>query len=143
MTDRTGTVTGEAPALRLDELGRKGYRILQDPAAFCFGMDAVLLADFVRAKKTDRVIDLGTGNGILPLLLDARDRGGSFEALETGKQVFAFRRTAGEERTVTVVNLSGKAAKSGCRGAVLANNCGKNYFDGELAPWQAVVLEER
>ncbi len=92
MTDRTGTVTGEAPALRLDELGRKGYRILQDPAAFCFGMDAVLLADFVRAKKTDRVIDLGTGNGILPLLLDARDRGGSFEALELQPEAAALAR---------------------------------------------------
>ena len=70
-------------------------------------------------------------------------RCGSFEALEIGKQVFAFRRSAGEEHTVTVVNLSGKPAKSGCRGAVLADNCGKNYFDGALAPWQAVILKEQ
>ena len=63
--------------LRSDELGRKGYRILQDPDAFCFGVDAVLLADFAEASRTDRVLDLGTGNGIIPLLLDAREKGGS------------------------------------------------------------------
>lgn len=68
--------------LRLDELGRKGYRILQDPDAFCFGVDAVLLADFAKAGPEDRVLDLGTGNGIIPLLLDARDRGGSIVGLE-------------------------------------------------------------
>ena len=68
--------------LRLDELGRKGYRILQDPGAFCFGVDAVLLADFAEASRSDRVLDLGTGNGILPLLLDARDKGGETVGLE-------------------------------------------------------------
>ena len=51
--------------LRLDELGRKGYRILQDPDAFCFGVDAVLLADFADISAGGRVLDLGTGNGIL------------------------------------------------------------------------------
>ena len=68
--------------LRSDELGRKGYRILQDPDAFCFGVDAVLLADFAEASRTDRVLDLGTGNGIIPLLLDAREKGGSIVGLE-------------------------------------------------------------
>ena len=68
--------------LRLDELGRKGYRILQDPDAFCFGVDAVLLADFAKAGPEERVLDLGTGNGIIPLLLDARDRGGKIVGLE-------------------------------------------------------------
>ena len=68
--------------LRLDELGRKGYRILQDPDAFCFGIDAVLLADFAAVRKTDRVLDLGTGNGILPLLLNARDKGREIVGLE-------------------------------------------------------------
>ncbi len=68
--------------LRLDELGRKGYRILQDPDAFCFGVDAVLLADFAEATRTERVLDMGTGNGILPLLLDAREKGGKIVGLE-------------------------------------------------------------
>lgn len=46
-----------------------GYKILQDDKAFCFGIDALLLAAFTRMKKGDRVFDLGCGNGILELLL--------------------------------------------------------------------------
>ena len=68
--------------LRSDELGRKGYRILQDPDAFCFGVDAVLLADFAKANRTERVLELGTGNGVIPLLLDARDKGREIVGLE-------------------------------------------------------------
>ena len=46
---------------RLDELHRNGYFIIQDPKRFCFGMDAVLLSGFAKAKKGERVLDLGTG----------------------------------------------------------------------------------
>ena len=60
------------PGERIDDLQRNGLRILQDPARFCFGMDAVLLASYVQMKKARRALDLGTGNGILPLLLSAR-----------------------------------------------------------------------
>lgn len=60
------------PGERVDDLQRNGLRILQDPARFCFGMDAVLLASYVQMKKARRALDLGTGNGILPLLLSAR-----------------------------------------------------------------------
>jgi len=56
---------------RIDELECEGLRIIQDPSTFCFGMDAVLLAHFARAKSCHRVLDLGTGQGILPLLLFA------------------------------------------------------------------------
>ncbi len=77
---------------RTDELGRKGYRIIQDTEAFCFGADAVLLADFAQAGKNDRVLDMGTGNGILPLLLEARDKGASYEALEIQPAMAALAR---------------------------------------------------
>lgn len=53
---------------RLDILPN-GYKIFQDPAAFCFGADARLLCAFSKIKKGQSVIDLGTGNGIIPLLL--------------------------------------------------------------------------
>ena len=76
----------EEPALgeneRLDELGRKGYRILQNTKTFCFGIDAVLLADFARIAPKESVADLGCGNGILPLLLAARDKGAFFTGVE-------------------------------------------------------------
>ena len=45
---------------RIDELGRNGYRILQDPDRFCFGMDAVLLSDFAKVKRGAKVIDFCT-----------------------------------------------------------------------------------
>lgn len=67
---------------RLDDLGRKGYRIIQDPKKFCFGMDAVLLSSFADTKEGERVLDLCTGNGILPILLEAKTAGESFVGLE-------------------------------------------------------------
>ncbi|MBR2728851.1 MAG: tRNA1(Val) (adenine(37)-N6)-methyltransferase [Lachnospiraceae bacterium] len=60
------------PGERIDDLQRNGLRILQDPARFCFGMDAVLLSSYVRMKKAKRALDLGTGNGIIPILLSDR-----------------------------------------------------------------------
>ncbi|MDO5477048.1 MAG: tRNA1(Val) (adenine(37)-N6)-methyltransferase [Eubacteriales bacterium] len=57
---------------RIDDLQRNGLRILQDPARFCFGMDAVLLSAYVQMKKARRGLDLGTGNGIIPILLSDR-----------------------------------------------------------------------
>lgn len=57
---------------RLDELHRNGYFIIQDRDRFCFGMDAVLLSGFARVKDGARVLDLGTGTGIIPILLSAK-----------------------------------------------------------------------
>ncbi len=57
---------------RIDELQRNGYRIIQNPERFCFGMDAVLLTGFAYAKETDILLDLGTGTGIIPLLMEAK-----------------------------------------------------------------------
>lgn len=51
-----------------------GYKIIQDDKAFCFGIDAVLLASFTKLKKGDKVFDLGCGNGIVPLLLCGRSQ---------------------------------------------------------------------
>lgn len=60
------------PGERVDDLQFMGLRIIQSPDAFRFGMDAVLLADFARVKPNSRVCDLGTGTGILSLLLYGR-----------------------------------------------------------------------
>ena len=70
------------PEERLDDLQVNGYEIIQHPGKFCFGMDAVLLSNFVRVKKTERVLDLGTGTGIIPILLTAKTEGQSFTGLE-------------------------------------------------------------
>ncbi len=57
---------------RIDDLQIKGYKLIQDPEMFCFGVDAVLLSDFAKAKEGDEVIDLCTGNGVIPILLAAK-----------------------------------------------------------------------
>lgn len=57
---------------RVDDLQRKGYQIIQDPGRFCFGMDAVLLSGFAKAREKDVVLDMGTGTGIIPILMEAR-----------------------------------------------------------------------
>ncbi len=67
---------------RLDELHRNGYVIIQNPETFCFGMDAVLLSGFAKVKPGERVLDLGTGTGILPILLEAKTQGKEFIGLE-------------------------------------------------------------
>ena len=67
---------------RLDDLEISGLHIIQSPDKFCFGMDAVLLSGFAYAKKGSKVIDLGTGTGILPLLLWAKTEGEHFTGLE-------------------------------------------------------------
>lgn len=57
---------------RLDDLCRKGYRLIQDPKLFCFGIDAVLLSDYAKVKRGERAVDLCTGNGVIPILLEAK-----------------------------------------------------------------------
>lgn len=70
------------PGERIDELQRNSYRIIQNPERFCFGMDAVLLSGFARAKKQERCLDLGCGNGIIPILMEAKTEGKHFTGLE-------------------------------------------------------------
>ena len=70
------------PQERLDDLQLSGYRIIQDPGRFCFGMDAVLLSGFVKAAKGEVLLDLGTGTGILPILLAAKTQCAHLTGLE-------------------------------------------------------------
>lgn len=70
------------PGERLDELHRNGYKIIQNQEKFCFGMDAVLLSGFTRVKQGETVLDMGTGTGIIPILLEAKTAGKHFVGLE-------------------------------------------------------------
>ena len=67
---------------RIDDLQRNNYKIIQNPNRFCFGMDAVLLSGFARAQEGDKVLDLGTGTGIIPLLMEAKTKASHLVGLE-------------------------------------------------------------
>lgn len=67
---------------RVDDLQIKGYKIIQNTKGFCFGMDAVLLSDYTRARKRSKVMDLCTGTGIIPILLEAKYSPEYIEAIE-------------------------------------------------------------
>ena len=70
------------PGERIDDLQCRGYDIIQNKDVFCFGMDAVLLADFATGAPNGSVIDLGTGTGVIPMLMQARGKGRHFTGLE-------------------------------------------------------------
>ena len=88
---------------RIDDLQLKGLRIIQDSELFCFGTDAVLLADFASPKKGARIADLGTGTGILPLLLYGRQPDITVDAIEIQEKLAA---TA--QRSVELNGLAGR-----------------------------------
>ncbi len=70
------------PGERVDDLQRNGYKIIQNPQKFCFGMDAVLLSGFARVRSGENCLDLGCGNGIIPILLAGKTEGRHFTGLE-------------------------------------------------------------
>ena len=101
---------------RVDCLQRKGYRIIQNPEKFCFGMDAVLLSEFAHVKAGERALDIGTGTGIIPILMEARYGGGHFTGLEIQEESadMAERSVAlnGLEDKITIVTGDIKEAEA-------------------------------
>lgn len=87
---------------RVDDL-QNGCYIIQDPEKFCFGMDAVLLSGFARVKKGESVLDMGTGTGIVPILLSSKTEGKSFTGLEIQEECAEM-----ADRSVKYNGLEGK-----------------------------------
>ena len=75
------------PGERLDDLERDGLMLIQHPGRFCYGVDAVLLSWFARAAKGERVLDLCTGTGVVPILMTAKTEADHFTGLEIQPQV--------------------------------------------------------
>lgn len=71
---------------RIDDLHRNGYLLIQNTKMFCFGIDAVLLSGFAQVKKGENMIDLGTGTGVIPILLEAKTKGNHFTGIEIQKE---------------------------------------------------------
>lgn len=74
------------PDERIDDLERCGFKIIQDPKLFCFGIDAVLLSGFAKVRQGETVLDLCSGNGIIPILLAAKSQAGNIFGVEIQKE---------------------------------------------------------
>lgn len=70
------------PGERLDDLQNGTYKLIQKSGTFCFGTDTVLLADFARPRKRERIADLGCGNGAIAILMAAHQSDICVEAVE-------------------------------------------------------------
>ncbi|WP_432406305.1 tRNA1(Val) (adenine(37)-N6)-methyltransferase [Wukongibacter sp. M2B1] len=72
---------------RIDDLQCKGLKIIQNPNGFCFGVDAVLLSNFCEIKRGAKVVDLGTGTGIIPILIAGKSNANKIYGIEVQRQV--------------------------------------------------------
>lgn len=110
---------------RIDDLEFKGLKIIQDKNGFCFGIDSVLLSDFAKnIKKSSKVIDLGTGTGIINILLSGKTDVTDFTGVEIQKEVADM-----AERSVELNNLKNKIKIINDDILNLKNIYMKNTFD--------------
>lgn len=100
----------------IEDLQLQGLKLIQKKDGFRYGMDTVLLAHFADIKENDTVVDLGTGNGIIPLLLYGRNKGKSYFALDILQEAAML-----AERNVILNNLTEKISII-CADAIDASN---------------------
>ena len=96
---------------RIDDLEFKGLKIIQSKDGFCFGIDSVLLTDFAKEIKEDsNIIDLGTGTGILPILLSGKTKNAKFVGVEIQQEVAQMAEKSVKlnnlEKQIEIVNMN-------------------------------------
>lgn len=109
--------------LRIDETGFGSVKIYQDPEQFCYGVDAVLLADFASgyARARSRIMDLGTGTGIIPLILSHKTEAEYIAGIEVQEQVYNI-----ACKNIEVNGLSGRL----------------DFFQGNVADFDSTGINE-
>ncbi len=133
---------------RCDDLGIKGLKLIQDDELFCFGTDSVLLSDFAKAKQGDVVVDLCSGNGIIPVLMSAKTKAERFYAVELQKCSYELCRENIElnnlEERIEAINADIKDVLSFFRqGSVDVVTCNPPYMNkgaGFLNPEDSLAI---
>lgn len=101
---------------RIDDLERNGYKIIQNPEVFCFGIDAILLADFAKVTKaSQKILDIGTGTGIIPILMHARYQKGDYIGIDIQEKMVEMANRSSQlnhiEESVKFLNIDIKSYK--------------------------------
>ncbi|MBE6020123.1 MAG: methyltransferase [Firmicutes bacterium] len=100
--------------IRIDQIGFSGYKLVQNPDWFCYGIDAVLIADFAKIKKSAKAADLGTGTGIIPLILKHKYSPALIYGVEVQPEVAELAKKTVEinelAETIKIVNANVKNA---------------------------------
>lgn len=74
---------------RIDELNIDGLRVIQNKEYFLFGMDSVLLSNFVKGvKSTDIIVDLGTGSMVIPIILSTKTTAKKIVGVEIQQEMY-------------------------------------------------------
>lgn len=88
---------------KIEDLQCKGLKIIQNKKWFCFGMDAVLLTNYCDIKNNSKIVDLGTGTGIIPILLSGKRNYSKAYGIEIQSEVAEM-----AKRSVKLNNLQEK-----------------------------------
>lgn len=110
---------------RIDDLEYKGLKIIQNKEGFCFGIDSILLSDFAKnIKKGAKVLDLGTGTGIIATLLCGKTELSEIIGIEVQEEVYEM-----AKRTIQLNHLENKFKLIQDNILNLNNYFEKNSFD--------------
>ncbi|WP_331275601.1 tRNA1(Val) (adenine(37)-N6)-methyltransferase [Peptostreptococcus sp. CBA3647] len=109
---------------RIDDLQFNELKIIQNPNGFCFGIDAVLLANFVKVKQKHKMVDLGTGTGIIPILVSGKSRVSEIIGVEIQDEVADM-----AKRSVELNRLQDRIKIENIDMRQICSIIGKNSYD--------------
>lgn len=121
---------------RVDDTGFGNIRLIQKPDDFCYGVDAVLLADFAKVQKGSSIVDLGSGTGIIPLILSHKTKETMICGIEVQRDSYerAIRniKLNNLEKQVKLYNCNVKDFKSDYKFQAVTCNPPYNPYGGGL-----------
>jgi tRNA1(Val) A37 N6-methylase TrmN6 len=101
---------------KIEDLEDKGLKIIQANDSYRFSVDSILLLNFIRVKKYEKIVDLGTGSGIIPLLLFGKRKGLSIYGIEIQKDLADMARRSVElnklQNDITIIQEDFRNLKS-------------------------------